>query len=93
MTSFMKFLNNPVLYKRLSANAHLPLGRLAALSKVAGQRYPHPSGFVRASLELPTLSGFSTVSTGKETIKEDHNFARASDASWPTVCFSNWPFL
>ncbi|MGD2126648.1 MAG: hypothetical protein PVG99_11245, partial [Desulfobacteraceae bacterium] len=63
---------------RLPENAHLQLGRLAALSKVAGLCYPHPSslrgvgppgrrhcgvllctphssGFVRASLGLPTL--------------------------------------
>jgi hypothetical protein len=53
---------------RLSENVHLPFGRLTALSKVEGLRYPppsslrgvllctpHSSGFVRASLGLPTL--------------------------------------
>jgi hypothetical protein len=40
---------------RLSENAHLPLDKLMALSRAEGLRYPHPSGFVRASLGLPTL--------------------------------------
>jgi hypothetical protein len=33
--------------RRLVENAHLPLGRLAALSKVEGLRYPHPSSLRR----------------------------------------------
>jgi hypothetical protein len=32
---------------RLSENAHLPFGRLTALSKVEGLRYPHPSSLRR----------------------------------------------
>ncbi|KPK26609.1 MAG: hypothetical protein AMK69_11795 [Nitrospira bacterium SG8_3] len=33
--------------KRLSENAHLPFGRLTALSQVEGLLYPHPSSLQR----------------------------------------------
>jgi hypothetical protein len=39
-----------IIIARLSENAHLPLGRLAALSKVTGLRYPHPSSLRRTSM-------------------------------------------
>jgi hypothetical protein len=35
---------------RLPENVHLPFGKLTALSKVAGLRYPHPSSLRRTSL-------------------------------------------
>jgi hypothetical protein len=35
---------------RLSENAHLPFGRLTALSKVEGLRYPHPLSLRRTSM-------------------------------------------
>ncbi len=35
---------------RLSENAHLPFGRLTALSKVEGLRYPDPSSLRRTSM-------------------------------------------
>ncbi len=35
---------------RLWENAHLPFGRLTALSKVEGLRYPHPSSLWRTSM-------------------------------------------
>jgi hypothetical protein len=38
MTSFMKSLNNPILNKRLSENAHLPFDKLMALSKVEASK-------------------------------------------------------
>jgi hypothetical protein len=38
------------LLMRLSENAHLPFGRLTALSKVEGLRYPHPSSLRRTSM-------------------------------------------
>ena len=47
------------MLKRLSENVHLPFDKpfdkLMALSKVKGLHYPHSSGFVRATLGLPTL--------------------------------------
>jgi len=45
-------------HKRLSENAHLPLGRLVALSKVAGLRYPHPSS-LRRTLTYASFLGIS----------------------------------
>ena len=41
---------------RLTENAHLPFGRLTALSKVAGLRYPHPSSLRRTSLYASFLA-------------------------------------
>ncbi len=35
---------------KLSENAHLPFGRLTALSKVEGLRYPYPSSLRRTSM-------------------------------------------
>ncbi len=35
---------------RLSENTHLPFGRLTALSKVEGLRYPHPSSLRHTSM-------------------------------------------
>ena len=40
---------------RLSENAHLPVGRLTALSKVEGLRYPYPSSLRRTSVHASFL--------------------------------------
>jgi len=40
---------------RLSENAHLPFGRLTALSKVEGLRYPYPSSLRRTSMYASLL--------------------------------------
>jgi hypothetical protein len=40
---------------RLSENAHLPFGRLTALSRVEGLRYPHPSSLRRTTMHASFL--------------------------------------
>jgi hypothetical protein len=60
---------------RLSENAHLPFDKLMVLSKVEGLRSPHPLGFVRASLGLPTLRAgprFRSEACGMDIFDQPH---------------------
>jgi hypothetical protein len=99
---------------RLSENAHLPFGRLTALSQVEGLRYPsppallnsryasrrsrfnrashcgvllctpHSSGFVRASLGLPTLRAgprFRKLPSRKRDLRQS-GISQSSTCIW-----------
>ena len=60
---------------RQSENAHLPFGRLTALSKVEGLRYPHPSSLRRTSLYASFL-GISEAPVPRAASMTERDFAK-----------------